>query len=97
MGREVTFSAELWRYEGEGGWHFVTLPRAAADEIEEEAPPGPGFGSVRVTATIGTTTWQTSVFPSRAEQSYLLPVKRSVRDANGLLPGDAVTVTLVVG
>lgn len=97
MGSAVTFTAELWLHDGEGGWHFVTLPRAAAEEVDETAPPRPGFGSVRVTATIGTSTWRTSLFPDRRSASYLLPVKRAVRDANGLVAGDTVTVSLVVG
>jgi len=52
-----------------------------------------GFGSLRVTATIGQTSWQTSVFPSR-ETGWMLPVKAAVRKAEGLDEGDEVELRL---
>ena len=54
-----------------------------------------GFGSLKVTATIGDSTWRTSVFPSRNE-GWMLPVKAAVRRAEDLAEGDAVTVVLEV-
>jgi hypothetical protein len=29
------FTASLWRYPGEGSWHFVSLPPEIADDITE--------------------------------------------------------------
>jgi hypothetical protein len=49
---------------------------------------------VRVAATIGTTTWNTSIFPDRESQSFLLPVKRQVRTSESLSDGDTVEVAL---
>ena len=40
-------------------------------------------------------TWSTSVFPSKSA-SWMLPVKASVRKAEGLAEGDPVTVALEV-
>jgi hypothetical protein len=89
------FTAELWRHPGESAWHFVTLPRDVADDVEERSgPAGPGFGSVRVEVTCGHTTWRTSLFPATKAQSYLLPVKKAVRLAEGLDEGDAVDVSV---
>ena len=53
----LEFEADVWVSSGEGRWHFVTLPVACAHEVAE-ATEGlrNGFGSVRVRATIGTTT-----------------------------------------
>ena len=90
----VRFSAELWQHDGEGGWHFVTLPPDAGDDVRDGAGARTGFGSVRVRATLGATSWETSVFPSSKDASYLLPVKKAVRRAEGLEPGDAVEVAL---
>ena len=87
--------AELWQHDGPGGWHFVTLPEQAAARIEHEcAGARRGFGSVRVEATVGATTWRTSVFPDKASGSYLLPVKAQVRRQEDLLPGDVVDLRL---
>jgi hypothetical protein len=52
--------------------------------------------SIRVEVTLGDTTWKTSVFPDRDSGSYVLPVKRVVRTAEGVDLGDSVEVDLVV-
>ncbi|HEU0133125.1 MAG TPA: DUF1905 domain-containing protein [Mycobacteriales bacterium] len=94
---ELAFEAELWQHGGEGGWCFVTLPVEVADEVRDVVPAGNGFGSRRVTAEIGESRWQTSLFPERASGSFVLPVKQPVRRANDLLPGDRVRVRLALG
>ena len=90
------FEAALWRWKAQESWIFLSLPFDVADEIESRAVPGKGFGSVRVEVTIGPTTWRTSVFPSAEEKTYVLPVKKPVRVANGLDEGDSCTVRLSV-
>ncbi|KRE81121.1 hypothetical protein ASG77_04205 [Arthrobacter sp. Soil762] len=92
-----SFRAELWLYPGEAGWHFLTLPADVADDLREEAAAfRKGFGSVRVTAEISGCSWQTSVFPDSKSGSYLLPVKKAVRDAAGISDGDDVAVRLAI-
>ncbi len=89
------FQAELWRHSGEAAWHFLTLPVDVADEIAELTEhERRGFGSVRVRVTVGDTTWSTSIFPDKAAQSYVLPVKKQVRDREGLDDGEMVDLTL---
>jgi hypothetical protein len=91
------FRTRLWRHSGDAAWHFVTLPHDLADEIDEfTAPMRRGFGSVRVTVTVGTTTWGTSLFPDSKLQSYVLPVKQPVRAAEGLEAGDMIAVALLI-
>jgi hypothetical protein len=46
-----------------------------------------------VRATIGTSTWTTSIFPG-SQAAYVLPVKRSVRVAEALDVGDTAQVVL---
>ncbi|GAA4870136.1 DUF1905 domain-containing protein [Kitasatospora sp. NPDC048365] len=90
-----TFDAELWIWDARrsDSWTFVTLPADASDEIRDRgAGPRRGFGSQRVRVTIGATSWQTSVFPDSTSGCYVLPVKRAVRTAESLLPGDTATV-----
>jgi hypothetical protein len=91
------FSAQLWQHPGEGSWHFISVPADISDDIAHlTAATRKGFGSVRVTATIGNTTWQTSVFPDSKSGTYLLPVKKPVRTAEHLTPGDPVETTLAL-
>ena len=95
---DLRFTAPLWMHQGEGGWHFVTLPLGAADELRDSVPPrGPGFGAIRVSVSVGETTWSTSVFPDKATGSFVLPVKKAVRVANRLEAGDEVHVLLKAG
>lgn len=91
--------AKLWRYPGaKASWYFLTLPRKVADEIRivDAGPARKGFGSLRVQATIGGTTWNTSIFPSVKDKSYVLPVKARVRKAEMLRVGVMVALRLEV-
>ena len=49
---------------------------------------------MRVEVRIGSSVWRTSVFPSADEDSYVLPVKKAVRSAEGLEEGDTCTVVV---
>ena len=92
----MEFTSPLWEHHGEGAWVFVTLPVDVSEEVRLLAGEPRGFGSVRVEASVGATTWRTSVFPDRASGCFLLPVKKAVRRAEGVDAGDPVTVRLRV-
>jgi hypothetical protein len=93
-GMDFTFHAPLWRWPGDAGWHFVSLPEDVADEIEDSPVDRRGFGSVRVQVQVGATTWSTSIFPDKGRGTYVLPVKKQVRAREGLDEGDLVEVIL---
>lgn len=93
------FSAQLWPWDSRvDSWVFLTVPEDVSDEIADVAEMGPkrGFGAVKVRVRIGATVWTTSVFPSKEQAAYVLPVKKAVRTAHGLSVGDVVTVGLDV-
>lgn len=93
-----SFRAKLWRWPGKATWYFITLPPGIAREIQlvDAGPRRTGFGALRVEATIGSSNWQTSIFPSAQQKSFLLPVKAGIRKQQELLEGKAVSVRLVV-
>ena len=94
---EFQFEAQVWQWKGDGPatWRFLTLPFDLTDEIDELTTGRQGgFGSVRVEVTIGRTTWATSVFPSKEQRSFILPVKAAVRKAEALADGVTAHVTL---
>jgi Domain of unknown function (DUF1905) len=96
MPLDVCFRAPLWLWDGKGAWHFITLPKSTARSIREDQELNrKPFGSVRVAARIGSTRWQTSLFPDTKTGSYLLPVKATVRSQEQLRVGDEVEVVLV--
>ena len=87
-------SAPVWQWQG-GNWFFLTVPEEVSDEIAEvsEGQEG-GFGSVRVEASCGETTWRTSLFPSTSAHAYVLPLKKSVRQAERLTEGSTAYIRL---
>ena len=95
---EYRFRAELWEHSpGEpGSFHFLTLPSELSDDLAAEAGPPRGFGSIRVEARIGSTTWRTSLFPDAAQGSFVLPVKKSVRRDEDLEHGTPCDVMLSI-
>ena len=91
----MKFDAVLWETQSMGAWVFVSLPQDLSDEIRAEPrPPRPGFGSIRVSVTVGPVTWATSIFPEKNGGQYVLPVKKAVRQASGVDVGDEITVSL---
>ena len=103
MTEQLDHTGTLWRWSGGNGgsWHFLTVDGAAGEALSGtalmrrmERTIG-GFGPLKVTARIGDTTFRTSLFPSK-EMGWLLPVKASVRRAEGIGEGDQVAVTLEV-
>lgn len=97
MALTYTFDEELWLYSGEGAWYFITLPNEYAVELKSIASQSMrGFGSIKVRATIGKTTWDTSLFPDVKSKSYLLPIKKEIRVSNILIPGDKPHVELII-
>lgn len=101
---QFDFEAPLWEYQGDAAWMFVTVPSDVGAEIRDEVDDAiaagvrspAGFGSVKVEVTVGSSTWRTSVFPDKRSGSYMLPVKKAVRNAEGLVEGEPVPVRLVV-
>ncbi|MBC2665213.1 DUF1905 domain-containing protein [Novosphingobium flavum] len=105
MSEQIAFTGPLWVWTGAKGgvWHFVTITGAAAGQLTETALMrrleglGRGFGSLKVSATIGGSTWQTSVFPQKdaaGSTGWLLPVKAAVRKAEGLTAGEPAELEL---
>ena len=95
-GVSYEFEAELWLWQARtDSWTFLSLPTDVADEVlDRVGPSARGFGSVRVEVTIGRTTWRTSVFPDGRAATYVLPVKKAVRAAEGIAAGDTARVRL---
>lgn len=97
MGAEFDFDAEVWRHQGEAAWFFVSVPEDVTDDIDGEfGHRAAGFGSIKVEVTIGSSRWQTSLFPDTKRGCYLLPVKAAVRKAQGLDDGSVAAIHLRV-
>ena len=92
----LEFSGEMWLWKGPAPWHFITVPEEECGDLEAvSAFVTYGWGMIPVTAQIGGSGWKTSLFPK--DGRYIVPVKASVRKAEGLAIGDMVMGRLAVG
>ncbi|MCC2031866.1 DUF1905 domain-containing protein [Microbacterium allomyrinae] len=93
----IEFDGDVFRWaaRADSSWFFTSVPPELSDDIREIPRPYRGFGSVRVRARIGGSEWTTSIFPS-SDGTYVLPLKKSVREAESLVDGGPVTVRLDV-
>lgn len=96
MNTRYSFEASVWLYPGETPWHFVSVPKKEAEAIAKihAGKPRRGFGAVRVKATVGKTTWETSMFPDKRSGTYIFPLKAQVRKKEGIGAGDTISVRI---
>jgi hypothetical protein len=95
MGPRYSFTAALWSAPSTNAWVFVSLPVDQSAEIRELTDGlRTGFGSWRVQAALNDSSWRTSVFPDSARNTFVMPVKKAIRSAEGLQVGDSARVTI---
>lgn len=88
--------ARVWQWKEDGAWHFITIEKEQGDEIKKDWHwPRRGFGSIPISATLGATTWSTSIFPEK-EGKFVLPIKKAVRVKEDIAVGKTITLTLTV-
>ena len=83
---------KLWRYPGVGAWHFVYVSKEISQKIRDTKQMKKGSSFVRVRATVGKTSWVTTLFPSK-DGPYLLAIKADVRAKENIAEGDQVAVS----
>jgi hypothetical protein len=108
MPNVMKIKSKVWVYHGDtshssnakamrGAWHFITIPKNRSREISARFRAlKRGWGSLPVIATIGQTSWKTSIFPDNKTKTYLLPLKASVRRSADIMSGDTITINLSV-
>jgi Domain of unknown function (DUF1905) len=99
---EFSVAGPAWRWRAAdptktAAWYFLTVSGDDAAGIRAAALGRTGgFGSIRVTAQIGGTRWQTSLFPSKDPVGWLLPLKADVRRREGIEEGTIVAAILTL-
>ena len=93
---ELEFTAVAIEWRGPAPFVFLPVPADESELIAESASQLTyGWGVIPVEATIGGTTFTTSLFPR--EGRYLLPIKVAVQRAEGVGVRDAMTVRMRLG
>jgi len=87
------FPGELWYWRGPAPYHFIRVPEDVAAELHAMSPMvSYGWGVIPVKVRIGERDFTTSLFPK--DGGYLVPIKDAVRNAEGLVLGEAVLVEM---
>ena len=90
-----TFTASVWEWRGPAPYHFVSVPLEIAQEIKELASAVTyGWGMIPVAGKIGNTSFTTSLWAKNG--TYVVPLKDSVRKAEGISLDDTVSVELTL-
>lgn len=94
---EYKLRGKVYMWAGPASWFFVNVSKAKAKDIRfYHSQNAAGFGSIAVQVTLGETTWKTSVFPDSKSGTYVLPLKKAVRVAEGVEEGDTVSYQLKI-
>ncbi len=88
MANAYTVVGQVELFPQDGGWHFVRVPTRISGELGHLADRG----LVAVRATVGDTTWDTSLLPM-GDGTTFIALNARVRKRNTLATGDSVTVT----
>ena len=91
------FSAVVWQYGANGGWHFVSLPKELAKEIRENLGwQEEGWGRLKAVANVGSSEWDTAIWFDTKMDTYLLPLKADIRRKENLKAGSEATLILLI-
>ena len=94
--KSYTMTEKVGRYPSETAvWYLLEIPKKVGEEIYANFKEvHRGFGSLPVLATIGETSWRTSIFRSKRTSTYLLFLKAAVRKKEGIEVGDKITFNI---
>jgi len=83
---------KVWRWPGDIGWYFIYLPKDFVEKIKKVKNHAKGF--VKIEARLGKSTWQTSLFPYTKEKTYLICIKKIIREKEGVFEGDKISLKI---
>jgi hypothetical protein len=91
----IDFNGKIWFWRGPAPWYFVTVPAQQCRDLKAISRTVTyGWGMIPVRVRIGKSEWLTSLWPK--DDSYIVPIKASIRKAEKLEEGDTVTIRLEV-
>jgi hypothetical protein len=94
---QYRFSTKPWRYTGQAGWIFISLPKKISKEIRNTFKPDEqGWGRLPVTARIGNTEWKTAIWFDTKADTYLLPLKSEIRKKENLVIDKIANVIVLI-
>ncbi|HLL60931.1 MAG TPA: DUF1905 domain-containing protein [Candidatus Nitrosocosmicus sp.] len=77
---------KLEMFEPPAAWTYIPIP---SDKIPHVRPGG--WGSIPIMATVGESTWKTSLFPLK-NRGYFIPIKQMILKKEKLEAGELITI-----
>jgi hypothetical protein len=92
-----TMRSKVWADQQVAGWHFVTLPKKQSAEIYRlfEASKK-ARRPIPVLATVGRTSWKSSLYRIPDSGRYVLALRSDVRKKEGIQAGRVISYTIRV-
>ena len=79
---------KVWLWPGQAGWHFITI----GEEVSNIILKNKVKGMIPILATLGKTTWNTSLFPHKLSKGYILCLKKDIRKKENIFAGDNIKI-----
>ena len=94
-GIKYNFDSKTWKYNGQSGWTFISLPENMAKEIRDNLKnEEEGWGRLKATAKIGKTEWETAIWFDTKMNTYLLTLKAAIRKKEKIEIDKILAVTI---
>ncbi len=90
-----SLKAAVQKCIGKGRWHFIHLDKKMSQKVKLLNKKKMSWGYVPIKATIGKSTWKTTLFPTKKDV-YMLALKADVRKKEDLKIGDMIKVSFSI-
>ena len=90
MGMNNTFTAKVEIFQREKGWNYVSVPIDLSKPFEHRE----NRGLIAVSATIGSSTWPTSLLPM-GDGTHFIALPAKIRSKENLSVGSETRVSFV--
>ena len=95
MKTKFTFISNVWMYDGPAKWFFAGLPKDMSADIHERFKKAKrGWGSLPVEVTVGSSVWNTSIFPDSKTKTFVLPLKAKIRKKESIHDGSTIQIQI---
>jgi hypothetical protein len=89
------FEGVVFTWRGPSPFHFVAVPEDVCTDLQAVAAlVSYGWGMVPARVSVGSSTWETSLWPK--DGGYLVPLRDQIRTAERISIDDVVRVRLAV-
>lgn len=86
-----TISGEVTLFPQKGGWHYLSVPEDYTEMTQAYADRG----LVAITATVGETSWDTSLLP-KGDGTLFIPLSADIRKREKIELGDTITLAFIL-